>query len=251
MFCSKCGYHLKGSEDFCTGCGSKTSLFSTNEFRQAQPIGEEETIVRKKIKKNFLNTQSIISFSILFIGLIALISALGIFLSTKDTPTITQQNEPTIKGSKNTEVTPSPTAKTKPSPKTTPQPTQTIEPNYSPSTPLPTPDIEATKQTIVDGSFPVDARRFVSYQLNINKQTQVKGNFTASGGSNDIDCLLIPATELAGFQKNSGYSYIYRSGYISQGNIHATLPPGSYYLIFSNTKAILTNKMVTAKITME
>jgi hypothetical protein len=106
-------------------------------------------------------------------------------------------------------------------------------------------------QPFINSNFPVDARSFVFFDLALSQTSLLKGMFVARGGNNDIDCLIMEASELENFKNNQTFRTYYRSGYITTGNINLSLPAGTYKIVFSNTKAWITNKTVVARFVLE
>jgi hypothetical protein len=108
--------------------------------------------------------------------------------------------------------------------------------------------------SIVDKTFPVGAHQFVYYTLPLNSGpiTHVTAHFTAQGGANDIEVLVLDQDGFTNFSNGHNASTYYRSeGYVTTGGFDLNLRPGTYYVVFSNAKAMLTNKVVTAKIEAE
>ncbi len=136
--------------------------------------------------------------------------------------------------------TPTPTPKPTPPLITTPQEQASIE----------QPALPASRETIVDSTFPVGPRAYQSYSFTVaaNRIGNLTGTFSATGGRNDIDAWVIDANQMSNFANgHSTYSY-YHSDYVSYGEIKLRLKPGSYYLIFNNRAALLTNKVVEAHV---
>jgi hypothetical protein len=143
----------------------------------------------------------------------------------------------------------SPTRPPTPTPTPIPmQPTIAVTPQEQSSFEQPPPP--PTRETIVDSTFPVGPRayQYYSFAVAANRIGNLTGTFSATGGHNDIDAWVIDANQMANFANgHSTYSY-YHSDYISYGEIKLRLKPGSYYLIFSNKAALLTNKVVEAHV---
>jgi predicted nucleic acid-binding Zn ribbon protein len=102
---------------------------------------------------------------------------------------------------------------------------------------------------IVNDSFAVGARQYASYSFTTTGPTHVKGSFTAQGGRNDIDVALFTAEGYVNFQNgHAGSTYYQSPGYVTAGSIDINIPAGTYYLVFINTAALLTNKVVHADV---
>lgn len=107
--------------------------------------------------------------------------------------------------------------------------------------------------TIVDKAFPVGAQQYVYYTLPLKADvTHVTGHFTAQGGSNDIEVSVLDQDGFANFSNGHNANTYYNSGgYVTAGSIDLNLRSGTYYVVFNNARAMLTNKVVTAKIEAE
>jgi hypothetical protein len=142
----------------------------------------------------------------------------------------------------------SPTRPSTPSPTPIPtQPTIAITPQEQSS--LEQPAQPPTRETIVDATFPVGPRAYQYYPFSVaNRIGNLTGTFSATGGHNDIDAWVIDANQMANFANGHSTYFYYHSDYISYGEIKLRLKPGSYYLIFSNKAALLTNKVVEAHV---
>jgi hypothetical protein len=113
---------------------------------------------------------------------------------------------------------------------------------YPPQTPRP------QAQVIISGTIQVQNLQARYYQFSVppGQPATLRGSFTAWGGNNDIDVLVMPASQFAGWQNLGRYYSLYNSGYIHQGGMLLHLPPGDYVLVFTNRQAILTSKTVQA-----
>jgi hypothetical protein len=106
---------------------------------------------------------------------------------------------------------------------------------------------------IVDKAFPVGAHQYVYYTIPLKADvTHVTGHFTAQGGSNDIEVLVLDQDGFTNFSNGHNANTYYNSGgYVTTGSIDLNLRSGTYYVVFNNAAAMLTNKVVTAKIDAE
>lgn len=75
----------------------------------------------------------------------------------------------------------------------------------------------------------------------------VSGHFEATGGAgNDIEVFILDNDAFVNWQNNHSVSTYFNSGKVTQGTIQSQLPqPGSYYLVFSNTFSVVSNKAIT------
>jgi hypothetical protein len=115
--------------------------------------------------------------------------------------------------------------------------------------PLGLPSIISSEHQIVNDSFAVGARQYVYYKFTAPSPAHVTGSFTAQGGRNDIQAALFTESGFINFQNgHAGQVYYQTPGYVTTDNIDLHLPAGTYYLVFSNTAALLTNKVVRANV---
>jgi hypothetical protein len=101
-------------------------------------------------------------------------------------------------------------------------------------------------QVVFSGTIRVPNLQAMYYQFTVPQghPATLSGGFTAWGGNNDIDTLVLPASQFAGWQSLGRYYALYNSGYIHAGKINLRLEPGDYVLVFTNRQAILTSKNV-------
>jgi hypothetical protein len=116
---------------------------------------------------------------------------------------------------------------------------------------------EKPDQIVLEKSFPVSPHGFRYYRFTVpegSKAVSLVGQFTASaatskvgGGLADahdqtqaadygIELLILTEPEFAAWQTGAGANSIYNSGRVSEGKVHADLPPSAaeYYAVFSN-----------------
>jgi predicted nucleic acid-binding Zn ribbon protein len=107
--------------------------------------------------------------------------------------------------------------------------------------------------SIVDKTFPVAAQHYFYYTIPLKADvSHITGHFTAQGGSNDIEVLVLDQDGFTNFSNShSAQRYYASDGYVTTGSIDLRLRPGTYYIVFNNARAMLTNKVVTAKIDAE
>jgi hypothetical protein len=120
------------------------------------------------------------------------------------------------------------------------------------SAPKPAPVWIETSQDIASGAFTVGARTYVYYDFMVDqswRKVRLNGRFQAQGGwGNDITVLLTDEDGFTNWQNGHNARVWYNSGKVTIGTINVTLPPGHYYLVFSNTFALISNKAVNATI---
>jgi hypothetical protein len=82
---------------------------------------------------------------------------------------------------------------------------------------------------------------------------RVVGRFRASGGSgNDIEVYILDEDAFENFRNGHRASTYYNSGRVTVGKINVHLEEeGTYYLVFSNTFSLFSNKVVNARVFIE
>lgn len=106
---------------------------------------------------------------------------------------------------------------------------------------------------IVNGLITVNANDYACYPFFVPSgatNVQAQGSFTASGGSgNDIIVLIMDSTEFINWQKGNQTGAYYDSGQLTTSSFDAPLPSGSgtYYLVYSNTFSITSQKNVNTQ----
>jgi hypothetical protein len=104
-----------------------------------------------------------------------------------------------------------------------------------------------TKTRIVDQVFNVAAGRFNWFNFHLDKQSTVTGRFDLTGNrSSDIYAYIINTVEFDNLRNNRLFRSWYMSGKVVSGSIYATLPPGNYLLVFSNTHSLVIGAEVRA-----
>jgi len=105
----------------------------------------------------------------------------------------------------------------------------------------------------VSQAFTVDAGQMRSFQFTIPSSAgtgTVVGNFSASGGNNDIYALITNETGLTNIKNKNAPKVYYESGKVTTDDINVTLSPGTYYIVFSNAQALMTPKAINADISV-
>lgn len=117
--------------------------------------------------------------------------------------------------------------------------------------PAPPPPPPPQPVVLIDQTFHVAERSFVSFRFELNRLARVKGRFTAQGGRNDIACVIVDEDNLVNIKNGNAYRSYYESDYTTIGNPDVALGPGVYHVVFDNRKAFMTSKTVGAKFTAE
>jgi len=128
----------------------------------------------------------------------------------------------------------------------------TVIPAAAPSGPAPY--WERASTALETKALTVEAQRFAIQEITVPqewKNTRFYCKFRAHGGSgNDIKAYVTNADGLENLKNNHTFNIWYSSDKVTVGTIDIRLSPGQYYLVFSNTFSLLSNKEVTAEIQM-
>lgn len=115
--------------------------------------------------------------------------------------------------------------------------------------PIPKPQ-ELTARPITQQSFSIGAGKFTWFQfVVIGQNARVIGRFQATGGSgNDVEAFILGQDEFVNFQSGHRVNTWFNSGRVTVANIEAQIPPGTYYLVFSNKFSLVSPKAVNASV---
>jgi hypothetical protein len=110
-------------------------------------------------------------------------------------------------------------------------------------------------EPIVNGSFIVEPRSFKPFKVTVapgSVNPRVEGTFTASGANNDIEVVLLEASQFQNWEKRNKFTVAYQSGRVTSDKLAIPLPPqeGTYYVVFSNRFSLISNKAVVADIVL-
>jgi hypothetical protein len=110
-------------------------------------------------------------------------------------------------------------------------------------------------EPIVTGSFIVEPRSFKPFKVTVapgSVNPRVEGTFTASGANNDIEVVLLEASQFQNWEKRNKFTVAYQSGRVTSDKLAIPLPPqeGTYYVVFSNRFSLISNKAVVADIVL-
>ncbi len=110
-----------------------------------------------------------------------------------------------------------------------------------------------TDRIIVRDKFTVEARQYRYFTFATETDgIEVKGRFEAQGGSgNDIEVFLLDRDGFTNWKNGHKVNTWYNSGRVTVANVYAKIPRGEYYLIFSNTFSLASNKVVTADVRLD
>lgn len=107
------------------------------------------------------------------------------------------------------------------------------------------------KQLLFDENMQVAARSLKPLSFTINRSTKITGGFGASGGSNDIDCYIVDEENFIELANGNSFKSFYSKKNVAIGKIDLQLAPGTYYFVFDNRKAFMTDKIIKTKIFTE
>lgn len=110
-------------------------------------------------------------------------------------------------------------------------------------------------EPIVNGSFIVEPRSFKPFKVTVapgSVNPRVEGTFTASGANNDIEMMLLEASQFQNWQNRNKFTVAYQSGRVTADKLAIPLPPqaDTYYVVFSNRFSMISNKAVVADIVL-
>jgi hypothetical protein len=271
MYCSRCGNTVSIGIVECPACGLHVPL------QQVVLIPEKPPVVKDRFSKRWLATDWFQRWSVkdwfqrwfaedwirgLLIALIlSLLIAVGILvgLFLREKPTTVANSH--LHSVATFSLTPSPTPI--PSMPATVYPT---EPENSPTPVMPSPrttpeeylqDIHAPtpdppqRRPIAKGAFTVAAQQFLYWQFEVSKPSRVTGEFSATGGRNDVEVYIMNTFQYMNFNNNLSTPTFYNSGRATARTIDVALPSGSYWLVINNRFSIFTPKAVTVDIDLE
>lgn len=105
---------------------------------------------------------------------------------------------------------------------------------------------------LVPSAFTLGAREFKAFKFTVSPMmtsVRVVGKFSASGGTgNDVEVFITDEDGLINFKNHHGFSGWYNSHKVTVADINVPLSNGDYYLVFSNSFSLMSNKAVQADI---
>jgi hypothetical protein len=119
------------------------------------------------------------------------------------------------------------------------------------STPAPTftSPLRPQSKDLIAGAFTVGANNNYAIPFTVEQssyQGKVIGKFTARGGKNDINVMVMSQDDYVNYTDHNQYRIFYESGFVTVGRLNVSLTSGSYYLVFDNQPALITSKAVEA-----
>lgn len=256
MFCLNCGVQLPDEANFCYKCANPVSTdfdSQTIYARRVEPLdgdGRRELLnelenfeqSRKSsasVKRSLTEVAGLAASALLIVVFVIAGLAIGsAFMGAKSESRqenfIDQGDFPVVKAADTNPVETKSVSQRQPKiQKQSIPPQETLE-NSS------------AAATIFNQSFHVPAMNAKSFPITFNKNVHLTGTFSAEGGKNDIDLIVVDNDGLVNFQNHTGFNSFYRSDYTSRGRVDLRLAAGTYNFIFNNTAALITSKTVTA-----
>lgn len=249
MYCLNCGVQLPAESNFCKSCGNPVAVdfdSQTVHARRVMPLAGEKTKQSNSLEMRIAGFIVTLIIAVVVVG-----GAVFLFVAFQDDQKREKDREATKRSFENAGMTnttsPTPlTKKAKVKKSVEQSPDEIVYQNTNSDAP-----ITSQPQTVVNDTFAVNAATIHYYNFSLNSLSRVIGRFEASGGRNDIDAIILDADEFTNYRNTGNYKSYFHSGYITVGNIDLNLPAGSYYIIFSNSAALFTNKIVKAKIEIQ
>jgi hypothetical protein len=91
-----------------------------------------------------------------------------------------------------------------------------------------------TTGTIVDAPVGLAPHQFVSYNVDFNRRTNLRGEFQTGDVKVRVECLLLDAANYEAWRASSDNKRISATGYVPGGKVIRVLEPGTYYIVISN-----------------
>jgi hypothetical protein len=117
------------------------------------------------------------------------------------------------------------------------------------------PQIRQGSQRLGDQAFTVGPRQtyYVKFTIPENwRNAVVVGSFSASGGDgNDVQVFITDEKGYTNIKNGHAGRVWYDSGKVTTDSINTKLGSGTYYLVFSNSFSLITNKAVNADIQLQ
>ena len=116
---------------------------------------------------------------------------------------------------------------------------------YIPKSPV----YKTIRTPIVDDTIVIEPNQYLYYKFSIPESVNIaelKGQFSTVGGSgNDIEVYIMSSDDFINWKNGHESRVYYQSGKKTiDSSINFNLPSGTYYLIYSNTFSLISNKAV-------
>lgn len=233
MYCQKCGHQNPEDAKFCLSCG--------RQFDQASTTVSSSSYQNADAQKQGHTRTKAISTPTILILLIALVILVGVGIAAYLYGQSSRQSE--SKRVEPSSVSPPRTA------------SAAQEQNQRSSNTVATQEHKINGSTLISKTFVVGARQYYSVKFSIPTElgsARAVGHFSASGGTgNDIAVFITGEEGLTNFKNGHSPMVAYQSGRVTVGNIDIPLQAGDYYIVFSNTFSLVSNKAVTADVNLK
>lgn len=236
MICPQCFEIVPDDYRYCLQCGADLGAITAIQSKpKPTPPGQLPTVPFKDSPKKETEARSTtywILLSVLLLGIVGLVAMAvlgGLYFYHQSTEVVANP-------------TPTPQLIARPSPvvPATPSPVYAPSPLASPS-----PGVH----DLITSSVAVGARTYSSIPFDLPTTARVVGSFQAQGGRNDIWAYVMDREGFTDFTNGqSAKTYFNTTGYVNTAQIDLVLGPGSYWLVFDNRRAILTDKVVEVRL---
>lgn len=95
-----------------------------------------------------------------------------------------------------------------------------------------------TTGTIVDAPVVVPPRSFVSYRVEFNRRTDLKGSFQTGDKTIRIECIVLDQANFEAWKSGASNQRLSSTGFVPGGKIVRVLEPGIFYIVISNRDAV-------------
>lgn len=250
MYCPECGHQNPDTAKFCIECGyqytrapdRQTHPYTPPTIEQTPGSGQRPSLStpssqdvsrpRSSGKKFFVG----LTVAILLVGMLLVVVGIIVFI-------VYQGQQPRSGNSSSGSSSQEPRSDNSSSG----LPSQESKPLV--------PEIRRGSQRLVEQAFIVGSGRDYSVKFTIPddwRNATVVGNFVASGGGgNDIQVFITDESGLTNIRNGHSGKVWYDSGKVTTDNIHTNLAPGMYYLVFSNSFSVVSNKAINSDIKLE
>lgn len=91
-----------------------------------------------------------------------------------------------------------------------------------------------TSGSIVKGNAVVAAKDILTFSVNLNKRSDLKGTFTTGDSSKRLGNLMIKAADLEKWKAGEQVQTVFSTGPVPQSLVNRNVEAGNYLLIFDN-----------------
>lgn len=239
MFCPQCGHQNPDAAKFCMQCGYNYVGGGSNNASYTTQQAPQVIVKRGG------------GLALVLLLLFVVVGGLGVFLLLnsgvlvrqkdwlgQDKPIVdVKASDKEISGKINL-----PEVQQRRAPVRQPVPPPPPPPAYDYSPTRPGDGVPLVNETF---SVPAGAAKWWRFTVPDGMTCRVEGDFHArGGGGNDIE---VGITDENGANGHAG-RFWYQSGKATTGNIDVQLGPGTYYIVFSNSFSLFSQKTISARI---